>query len=103
MKSNGRWRARQLRKVGYSESTLPIIMLYNEICVPHGFWSITAFSYELEKMLLDHCSSSQFTPEEDLKEYRSMFLDAVNERYGGGSSYNTPRGAKLIRILWNNY
>jgi len=78
-------------------------MLYNEICVPHGFWPVTAFSQELEIALLDRSACSVFTAQEDLDEYREMFVDAVKERQAGGSSYNTPRGAKLIRVLWNNY
>ena len=88
---------------GYSESSVPVIMLYNKVCVPHGFWPVTAFSQNLEIALLDRASCSVFTPEQDLDEYREMFLDAVKERQAGGSSYNTPRGAKLIRILYENY
>jgi hypothetical protein len=49
---------RQLRGLGYSESSIPVIMLYNEICVPHGFWPVSAFSQKLEIALLDRASCS---------------------------------------------
>jgi hypothetical protein len=104
MKSNGRWRARQLRRLGYSESSVPVIMLYNEICVPQGFWPVNAYSEKLQLALLKF--------DYDLAEYRKMFFRAVEERRiseaciagaARGCPYITPRGAKLIRILWNNY
>jgi hypothetical protein len=98
MSGNGRWRARELRRLGYSQGSVPVIMLYNEICVPNGFWPVNAFSEPLEAALVD-----VFVPEDGLGEYEAMFREAVSEYAAGGSSYNTPRGAKLIRILWNNY
>ena len=98
MKGNGRWRARQLRRLGYSESSVPVIMLYTEICVPERFWPVNAFSDALQAALVD-----VFAPECGLSEFEEMFRVAVSEYRAGGSSYNTPRGAKLIRVLWNNY
>jgi hypothetical protein len=103
MRGNGRWRARELRRLGYSDTSVPVIVLYNEICVPQGFWPVNAYSEELQSALL--------TFDYDLAEYRQMFLEAIEERRiseacvagAGGRPYITPRGAKLIRILWNNY
>ena len=36
-------------------------------------------------------------------EWRTLLIEAADERDAGDKSYNTPRGAKLIRICWNNY
>ena len=68
MKGNGRWRARQLRRLGYSESSVLVIMLYNEICVPEGFWAVNAFSDALEAALVD-----VFAPEDGLAISRKCF------------------------------
>jgi len=95
MKGNGRWRARRFQRLGYDEHATRIIMLYNEICVPAGFWPVDAYSEQLQQALS--------TFDWQLAEYREMFLEAVEEKRGGESGYTTPRGAKLIRIVWNNY
>jgi hypothetical protein len=98
-----RWRDRQLSQ-HYSPGALAVIQLYNEICAPHGFFPVNSYSPALAEALDDvfldlHGGCSV----DDLEEFRSMFLEAVRERNAGDHIYNNPRGAKLIRILWNNY
>lgn len=96
----GRWRNLQLARSGYSEDGLKVIRLYNEICAPHGFLRVNAFSESL------HDALEMFTEggldDEGRKIFREMFEEAVELREAG-EAYNTRLGAKLLRILWSNY
>jgi len=97
----GRWRNHQLDRCGYSKDGLAVIRIYNEVCAPHGFYPVETFSKALHDTL-DHFSEGGLG-EEELNLFRSMFEEAVELHSTGESIYNTPLGAKLIRILWNNY
>jgi hypothetical protein len=80
----------------YLDEELQKIDAYNMICVPRGWLPVNAYSEGLQKGL---CLFA------DLKsdEWRTLLIEAANERDAGDSGYNTPRGAKLVRICWNNY
>jgi hypothetical protein len=97
-----RWRNYQLARSGYSEPGLVVIRLYNETCAPHGFLPVDNFSEALHEALEIFTEAHQFD-EETLRVFRLMFTEAVELRNAGERIYNTPRGAKLLRILWNNY
>jgi hypothetical protein len=97
----GLWRDRQLTRCGYSQEGLAVIRLYNEVCVPHGFFPVGAFSEALHEAL--ELFTERELNEEDWRIFRSMFDKAVELRNAGERSYNNPRGAKLLRILWSNY
>jgi len=97
-----RWRDYQLARSGYSEAGLAVIRMYNEMCVPHGFLSVNSFSEALHEALEIFTDAHRFD-EETLRIFRLMFTEAVELRNAGERIYNTPRGAKLLRILWNNY
>jgi hypothetical protein len=105
----GRWRDFQLTRCGYSEAGLAVIRLYNETCVPHGFLPVDSFSEALHEALeiftgeIFRGQPSEGLSEEYLNLFREMFVEAVELRNAGERTYNTPRGAKLLRILWNNY
>jgi hypothetical protein len=97
----GRWRDFHLARSGYSEDALVVIRLYNEICVPHGFLPVNTFSEALHDAL--ELFAEGGLHEAELNVFRSMFEEAVELRDAGERTYNTPRGAKLLRILWHNY
>jgi hypothetical protein len=97
----GRWRDFRLGRCGYSEDGLAVIRLYNEICTPHGFFAVDSYSEALDEALEIFVAGG--LDEEDLSRFREMFEEAIELREDGDRSYNNPRGAKLIRILWSNY
>lgn len=84
-------------RCGYSEEHLQTIDLYNQICVPHGWWPVDRFSAELQDAL------EVITAGSDAEEITEMLTAAVRERNSGDPDYNKPKGNKLIRILWSNY
>ena len=88
-------------RCGYSEDGLKVIRLYNEMCVPRGFMPVNAYSPELNDALEIFVDPG--LDDDDLDHFRAMFDEAIDLRDGGDRSYNSPRGAKLIRILWGNY
>ncbi len=96
-----RWRDFRLARSGYSEAGLAVIRLYNEVCAPHGFLPVNTFSEALHEAL--ELFAEGGLGEEHLNLFRSMFHEAIELRNAGDRGYNTPRGAKLLRILWNNY
>jgi hypothetical protein len=97
----GRWRDYRLSRCGYSEHGLKLIRLYHEICVPHGFMPVDRYSPDLNDALEIFVDRELI--DEDLDYFRSIFEEAVELRDAGDRTYNNPRGAKLIRILWSNY
>jgi len=97
-----RWRDYQLARSGYSEAGLAVIRLYNETCVPHGFLPVDNFSEALHEALKIFTEAHQFD-DDTLHEFRLIFAEAVALRNAGERTYNSPRGAKLLRILWNYY
>jgi hypothetical protein len=97
----GRWRNFPLARCGYSAEALAVIRLYNEVCVPHGFFPVTTFSDPLDEAL--ELFTEGGLDKEALSTFGAMFVEAVEQRHAGERTYNTPRGAKLLRILWNNY
>jgi hypothetical protein len=98
----GRWRDFRLTRSGYSEHGLVVIRLYNDVCVPHGFMPVNSFSEALHDAL-ELFVEDGLDEAEELNVFRSMSEEAVALRDSGDRIYNTPRGAKLLRILWSNY
>jgi hypothetical protein len=80
----------------YSIEELEIIDLYNQICVPHGWRPVNAYSQQLQEALETFCDSS-------IEDFRTMFQSAADEREAGDKTFNNRLGNKLIRILWSNY
>jgi DNA-binding IscR family transcriptional regulator len=80
----------------YLDDELQKIDAYNVICVPRGWFPVDAYSEELQEALslFEHLESD---------EWRTVLTEAVDQRDAGDKGYNTPRGAKLIRICWNHY
>jgi hypothetical protein len=88
---SGEWRS------AYGEDELQIIDLYNGICVPRGWLPVNRYSAKLVEALEKLAEGC------DLDDFEQMFYAAAEERERGDEHYTTPRGNKLIRILWNNY
>jgi hypothetical protein len=80
----------------YSNDGLEKIDLYNQICVPRGWFPVNAHTEDLQDALAE-CEYL------DPDEWRLLLIEAADQREAGDQSYNTPRGAKLIRICWNNW
>jgi hypothetical protein len=97
----GRWRDLKLARSGYSDDGLKVIRLYNSLCVPHGFLPVDRYSQELDDALELFVAGG--LDDDELNYIHAIFDEAIDLRRGGDHSYNTPRGAKLIRILWSNY
>jgi hypothetical protein len=97
----GRWRDFKLARSGYyTAEGLRVIALYNAICTPHGFLRVDGFSESLHDALEVFTEGGLNAEMMDI--FRAMFEEAVELRESG-ENYKTPKGAKLIRILWNNY
>jgi hypothetical protein len=80
----------------YSDDELKVIDLYHEICVPRGWRPIDDDSPEL------HDALDTFQ-DDDADWFRKAFNAAADQRDAGEEPFNTPKGNKLIRILWANY
>jgi hypothetical protein len=80
----------------YLENELKKIDAYNTICVPHGWLPVNTYSARLQ----DALSKVEDIEDDD---WRCVLIEAVELRDEGDAEYNRPRGAKLIRICWNNW
>ena len=80
----------------YRNDELEKIDLYNEICVPRGWFPVNAHTEDLQDALAE-CEYL------DPDEWRVLLIEAADQRDAGYHSYKTPRGAKLIRICWENW
>jgi hypothetical protein len=84
----------------FSEWELSVIDQYNSICVPRGWRPVNADSEEL------HTALDTFQ-DHTIDWFKKAFSEADEDRElaasKAGISYNSPRGNKLLRILWANY
>jgi hypothetical protein len=79
----------------YSTEQLKVIDLYNQICGSSGWRPIDRESVEVRELL------TELTPQNLCWEI--IFQEAVRERDEGAKDYNTEKGNKLVRILFNCY
>ena len=75
---------------------MEVIDLYNQLCGSKGWFRVDQYSEDLSEAL-------QVLSDLDLRDFRTMFGEAIVERRGGSATYAGRRGAKLIRILWGSY
>jgi hypothetical protein len=79
----------------YSTEQLEVIDLYNQICGSSGWRPIDRESFEVSELL------TKLIPQNLCWEI--IFQEAVRERDQGAKDYNTEKGNKLVRILYNCY
>jgi hypothetical protein len=85
------WRAE------YTPEALEVIDDYNARLVPRGWRPVNRYSQALADAL--DVDVFGFLPRADFIE----MLDEAADQRDSGEFYGTPRGNKLIRILWTNY
>jgi hypothetical protein len=91
-------------RVRHQKDELVAIDLYNQICGPRGWLAVNKYSTELHAALRDFIDLSNAATQTTMAagDWRDLFEEAADERDTGKPAYNTPKGNKLIRILWEN-